>query len=72
MLLLTEITPPAHYSSKEPVTLKADVSWLACKEQCVPGNAKVELNLPLTSTTPMHNTLTSEDFAQARALLPKY
>lgn len=34
-----------------PLVLKADVSWLECKEQCVPGSAKVEATLNIGSET---------------------
>ncbi|ESP90577.1 protein-disulfide reductase DsbD family protein [Pseudoalteromonas luteoviolacea] len=32
------------------VTIKADLSWLVCKEDCIPGWAKLELNLPIVPT----------------------
>jgi thiol:disulfide interchange protein len=34
-----------------PFVLKADVSWLECKEQCVPGSAPVEATLNIGSET---------------------
>jgi thiol:disulfide interchange protein len=34
-----------------PLVLKADVSWLECKEQCVPGSAPVEATLNIGSET---------------------
>ena len=34
-----------------PLVLKADVSWLECKEQCVPGSANVEATLNIGSET---------------------
>jgi len=33
------------------LTLKADLFWLICKEVCLPGEAVVELNLPVTTET---------------------
>ena len=34
-----------------PLALKADVSWLECKEQCVPGSANVEATLAIGAET---------------------
>jgi thiol:disulfide interchange protein/DsbC/DsbD-like thiol-disulfide interchange protein len=34
-----------------PLVLKADVSWLECKEQCVPGSASVEATLNIGGET---------------------
>ena len=34
-----------------PLVLKADVAWLECKEQCVPGKASVEATLNIGSET---------------------
>ncbi len=34
-----------------PLVLKTDVSWLECKEQCVPGNTSVETTLNIGSET---------------------
>lgn len=45
VLLTTKVTVPADYQG-EPVKLSAEVDWLACSESCIPGKAKVELQLP--------------------------
>lgn len=67
VLLLVEITPPAQLSGT-PVTLKAKLSWLTCKETCVPGSATVSLSLPTTgSGAPDH----AELFAQWTSRLPQ-
>lgn len=34
------------------VVIKARVDWLACKIECIPGRADLELKLPVTATTP--------------------
>lgn len=44
VVLPATITPPATHAG--PVTLRARVSWLACREVCIPG--KQELTLDLT------------------------
>ena len=40
-LLKAVITPPKEIPKDQPIELKASVSWLACKELCVPGSAEV-------------------------------
>jgi thiol:disulfide interchange protein/DsbC/DsbD-like thiol-disulfide interchange protein len=66
VLLLVDIIPPAQLPAS-PVTLKANLRWLACKETCVPGNATVSVALPTTGPgAPDHPEL----FAQWTARLP--
>ena len=40
-LLKAVITPPKEITKDHPIELKASLSWLACKELCVPGSAEV-------------------------------
>jgi thiol:disulfide interchange protein/DsbC/DsbD-like thiol-disulfide interchange protein len=48
--LAIELTPPAVLPHGTPVTLRAKVDWLMCKDVCIPGSA--ELSLTLTPTDP--------------------
>ena len=36
--------------ARSPVTIRADVSWLVCKEDCIPGDATLSLTLPVNET----------------------
>jgi thiol:disulfide interchange protein/DsbC/DsbD-like thiol-disulfide interchange protein len=45
-LLRATITPPKDLPKDQIFSLKASLSWLACKELCVPGSADVELKVP--------------------------
>jgi len=45
-LLRATITPPMDLPKDRIFHLKASLSWLACKELCVPGSADVELQIP--------------------------
>ena len=68
VLLMTEITPPANLPVG-PVTIQARVSWLVCKESCVPGEADLKITLPIsTGGTEIAN---AELFAKFRAELPR-
>ncbi len=46
-MLLVEIVPPSSIKAGASVTLKADVNWLECEKLCVPGDAHVEMKLPV-------------------------
>lgn len=71
-LLLVPITPVAELDRARPLSLKAQVSWLVCETECVPGEASLALDLPVAApdtnvgTNPRHR----EAFAAARARLP--
>ncbi len=45
-LLRATITPPKDLPKDKIFDLKASLSWLACKELCVPGSADVVLQVP--------------------------
>jgi cytochrome c biogenesis protein CcdA len=44
-LLRATITPPKDLPREQIYDLKASLTWLACKELCVPGTAEVELRV---------------------------
>ena len=54
-MLLVHITPPTDIAAGSSVVLKARVSWLECEKLCVPGNADVELKLPVMNSAPQKN-----------------
>lgn len=45
--LPVKIVPPENLKIGEEVTIQAKVSWLACKEICIPGEAKLSTVLPV-------------------------
>jgi thiol:disulfide interchange protein DsbD len=65
VLLLTTITPPPDLSGN--VTLRAAASWLVCEEICVPGDANLELSLPVGKSASPSNVALFEEF---RSRLP--
>jgi thiol:disulfide interchange protein DsbD len=67
LLLMQEITPPSKIDIS-PVKLSAQVDWLVCERICIPGNAKLELELPTSTTAEPKN---SELFARYRRLVPQ-
>jgi len=55
ILLPLTITPAADAKPGESVTLRAKAEWLMCSSVCVPGNANVELTLPVDAAPPAPN-----------------
>ena len=45
-LLRAVITPPKDLPQNQVYDLKASLTWLACKELCVPGSAEVDVKVP--------------------------
>jgi len=70
VVLLVRLTPPPGLKDGDVASLRAKVEWLACKESCVPGGAKLMLNIPAASggvrMSSEHRTL----FEHARSRLP--
>ncbi|HEX7381466.1 MAG TPA: thioredoxin family protein [Nevskiaceae bacterium] len=52
-------------------TLAAHVSWLVCKDICIPGDAELHLALPTTQGPARPNSVNAALFAAARARLPQ-
>ncbi len=67
-VLLTQITPPAQLPAGD-VTLKADVNWLVCQKECIPGEASLSLALPAGDTA-SPDPATATLFQAARQALP--
>src|ERR1043165_374663 len=67
VLLLQEITPPASLKDSG-VELAADVSWLLCEKICIPGSAKLKLDLPVAAQSAAAN---EEIFSRYRRSLPQ-
>ena len=67
ILLIQEITPTSKIDIS-PVKLSAQADWLVCERICIPGSAKLELELPTSTTAEPKNT---DLFARYRRLLPQ-
>lgn len=70
ILLLVRIDAPADVDAQR-VTLEAEADWLTCKEICLPGEATLRLELPVSDAEPSVNRETQELFAAARDRLPR-
>jgi DsbC/DsbD-like thiol-disulfide interchange protein len=49
VLFTTIVTAPTDLPTVTGVALSADVRWLVCEQVCIPGKAKLDLNLPVGS-----------------------
>lgn len=69
VLLPIQVQVPADLPAGRPLTLSAEATWLACAEACVPGQARLELTLPVaTAARPGPR---AAEFEAARAALPQ-
>ncbi|MGA2975708.1 MAG: protein-disulfide reductase DsbD domain-containing protein [Spirochaetia bacterium] len=71
VLLFADITPPSGLRDINEVTLEARAEWLACKTECLPGKADLELVLPVRSMEPAADAEGEGLFRSARALLQR-
>lgn len=68
VLLPVQIVPPD--SASGPLTLRAKVDWLVCRNSCIPGSAQVELVLPVSNSAPSTDSRWHTEFADTRFHLP--
>lgn len=68
-LLMVRLAPPPGLAPGQRVTLDAHVEWLECKHVCIPGEATVQLTLPVAATS--QPSRWAPLFASARKLLPQ-
>jgi thiol:disulfide interchange protein DsbD len=70
VLLLTEVTPPSSMTAGTEATLAARVSWLECREACLPGKADLRLSVSIRAEAPRLSSASSA-FAATRRRLPE-
>src|SRR5947208_14445105 len=64
VMFLTKITPPVNPKlDTTKMELSVDVSWLVCSEsECIPGDAKLKLSLPITGAATADNASLFKDW----------
>ena len=67
VLLLQEVTPPASLTEST-IKLSAEATWLVCEKICIPGSAKLQIELPVATQNASAN---GELFARYRRALPQ-
>ena len=68
--LLVTLTPPADLPPGSSITLQAAVAWLMCKEVCMPGEAALELTLPVDAGPPAPHPRWGSKLTAARGQWP--
>ena len=68
--LLVDITAPANAPVGQIASLKADASWLVCKDVCIPEQATLTLPLSVSASPSPPYAPIAEQFSAARAKLP--
>ena len=48
VFFLAKVTIPEDFGVGQTISLNADASWLACEQMCIPGGAKLALELPVS------------------------
>lgn len=71
VFLFVEITPPKDLAAGTEVTFRAVADWLMCMDVCMPGDAKLDLTLPVKSEPPAPNMSVARLFNNAKADLPQ-
>ena len=69
--LLVPITAPAKLNPGDTMHLAANASWLVCSEICIPGEAKLALDLPIAAAPPAGDPSAAALFAAVRDRLPQ-
>lgn len=73
-VLLARVTPPRDLKPGGNVTLNADVAFLVCEKECIPGDASVSLSLPAARSDKepaVAAAANSRVFDDARSRLPQ-
>ena len=71
VLLPAKIHPPAHLPAGHKAELSVDVTWLVCREICIPGRATLNLSVPIRKEAPSKLPANQKLFAKWLAQIPK-
>lgn len=64
VLLTAQVMPPENLAVGSEVNIKAELSYLVCKERCVPGTQSLALTLPVAEDTQANHKELFDDWAQ--------
>ena len=69
VMLITTVIPPQDLT-QQPVTLRAEATWLVCEAICIPGSIPLEITLPVASASQPPSPANTGIFDKYRRLLP--
>ena len=70
VVLPVQVTVPGDAADGSTAHVGVDAKWLVCREECIPGNASLSLDLPVHAIT-ADNPATAKLFDAARAAMPR-
>lgn len=70
-VLPVSISVPADAAAGSTARLAVTVKWLACREECIPGKADLDLQLPITREAAKPDTRWIRQFSDARLAQPQ-
>ncbi len=70
VVLLAPIRLPSRWTATRPVRLQAHVSWLTCKDMCIPGDTTLGFEWPLSRPVPEARARLADAAAQVPTGLP--
>jgi thiol:disulfide interchange protein len=70
-LLPVTINVPNHLAAGDDFVIRAEAGWLVCEEICIPGDASLQLTLPVLDEPPSENISTQALFAWADQRQPQ-
>lgn len=65
------ITPPADLAPGTTVTLKVYAEWLMCEDSCIPGEANLQITLPVSAEAPAAHPTFGPRVSAVVAALPR-
>jgi thiol:disulfide interchange protein DsbD len=68
VLFPVRLTVDASHKPSTTIPLKAKVSWLVCREVCIPGKANLELDVPVVASKPGGNGIIIDLFKRLDTL----
>ncbi len=68
--LITSIKPPADLKPGAAIEIMAKVSWLSCKENCIPGRADLKLTMPIVAAGGEVKAANGDVFKSAMKSMP--
>lgn len=69
-MIMAELTAPPSAKPGQTVKIAAEASWLVCKQECVKGEVKLSLDVPVVSAGAKVEATNESEFKKARRALP--
>lgn len=70
VLLITDLQASPSIKLGDTISIEADVEWLVCKDECLPGSAELTLRVPVKDKEPAPDPVWAKRFAETRKRWP--